>query len=63
MLQAADGDPLFAGTCEADLDVLRGELAVCLGASHTGVGISRWRPGLVESYVKFSQDPETELPK
>ena len=63
MLEAADGNPLFAGTSEADLEVRLGELASCTGVTRTGTGISRWRPGLVEGYVRFAQDPETELPK
>ena len=62
-LQAADGDPAFAGTDEHTIDLLRLELASCMGVCNVEQGISKWRPGLVKGYVEMARDPETELPE
>ena len=62
-LKAADGDPSFTGTDEHTLDLLRSELASCMGVCGTERGISSWRPNLVRGYVDMSCDPEVELPE
>ena len=61
-LQAADGDPAFAGTDVHTVNLLRSELASYMGVCNVDQGISKWWPGLVKGYVEMARDPEMELP-